>query len=157
MTTGEIMAELQRLLKVYPRPKQMPADPVELAKVYAGPLGSLDTNAVRSAVDKYMASDARFFPTPGQLATLADHRRAFGNRDATTGDYLNWERDWGRREDGTFSACPVCGAFPECGTHGRFRVHHLADVHEAKRLPLIGWSDRAEAFYHPVKPEQEAA
>lgn len=162
MTRAEVRFQVARLLEVYPAPKHFPSNPDELARIYGAVLEPLDVGAVAGAVNGILASAARFFPTPGQIASAAGHRRLAGPRTPRS-DYLAWEADWGRKlvsgpngEELTgFTACPVCGAEVEVGP--RIRVVHRASVHHDRGMPVIGWSDEAERFYESCPPYQRPA
>ncbi len=153
MTRAEVQFQLGRLMAVYPVPKHFPNDVEKLARIYGDVLEGLDSQAVADAVSKILASDGKFFPTPGQVATAAGHRTASSLTDLGR-RYRDWEANgWNRADvsnpDGGrtlgYEPCPVCGELP--ATSGRLRVIHIEAEHRRLGVGAIGATDEIEQFY----------
>lgn len=117
---------------------------------------------LETAVGAYLKSDEEYFPKPGRLRQLALKQSRPSMMGASLKTYLDWEFGGYGRVDmadpnapstktATFTPCPVCGAEMVWDDHGRLRAHHIAEVHKRAGLPVIGWSDKAEAMYYPPK------
>lgn len=165
LTKADVLAQVSRLAEIHALPKHWPtlerAAAVFFEVLTMPP--AVHSQQLEQAVSQILGSDESFFPKPGKLRFVAQQCRgpsSFGVNEQT---YLDWEfgshdaMPWGRVDiegpDGkskvdTYTPCPVCGAEPGV-IRGRRKVLHLAQHHRNARIPLIGWSDEAEAIYAP--------
>ena len=138
----DVSRAIQKLAKVYG--KNVRKD--ELAPIWADVLRNVDRYAFEFAVADYLASDASYFPKPGQLRAKAVEiqQRRTPSRKVETSSIEE-------------KPCPVCGAeirllTPEergweripATTEGfepgkRFGVLHDLDLHERANVPAIGY------------------
>jgi hypothetical protein len=63
---------LEKLALHYPENKLSPAEQKLILQDWRRLMGELPPDILQAAVDAYVMSPARFFPTPGQLYTVAD-------------------------------------------------------------------------------------
>lgn len=133
----------------------------ELVGAWHDILRGFDGETVKRAARKYAQSNARFFPTPGQISEIARELQA-----ETFGDKPIAEPAWDQRQEGP---CPVCGAVlqlvtdpqaaREVWTVGkwrrrtqtdapapkRYQVIHDAERHRIAEVPIVGMSNRPQA------------
>ena len=145
LTLMDVMTGLERLLKVYTRPKSAPESPHDFATLYYEICRNLSRGAFGYAIDAYLETDARFFPKPGELCALARKfaQASIPNHGGLEAEYNNWERNG--MADGV--PCPVCGArlephtvreTPEGEKVARWFVAHDHDHHATKRVGYVG-------------------
>ena len=112
LNRSDVMAQLDRLLRVYNRPAHAPPEVLEFATDYAQICGELTTAQFTGAVDAYLKSAGRWFPKPGELLALGKGiARGSGPASGLQGQYDDWEKNaWQDPATGRWTPCPVCDA-----------------------------------------------
>lgn len=161
VTMPEVMHGLERMLEIYPRPRHAPAETVEFAKMWFRELSDLDAEAFRAGVSTYCKTDARYFPTPGEIRKLGDSVRPSANGGmGLAAEYDRWEREWADAPLGKPVPCPVCAGVDTWSNGGPHTVRRGVVHDEAKhaaagitfvdtahqhQLPMVGKPARAGA------------
>lgn len=104
VTAMDVQSQLKRLVSAgYRAPNN--GDLEHTAAVWVKVLEGIEAHEFRQAVERYLRSDARYFPRPGHIRNVALEGRANGNAPLHTleAQYLRWEAS----QEGP---CPVCGA-----------------------------------------------
>ncbi len=158
VTDLDITTAIRKLAVAFTKPDAPEADLVGLWKHV---LEDVDASALREAVSRYLKSDNRFFPKPGQMLWLVREveGETFGEARRERG-----EGPWDQLQEGP---CPVCratmqlqppprhshthqavfdwkiGAYrarteqDERPTH-RYRIIHDRAAHERAKVPAVG-------------------
>lgn len=142
-----MLRELARLLEVFSRPKQYPADDGDLAKMFAGVCADVSCEQVTQAVNVYLRGAHRFFPKPGELRGLALEQPGLRLMEpGGVGGYWAWERGEKPRhelpyhdQNGHLQPCPACDR--AWATYPRLKLIHDHARHKAQGLPCIGYCD----------------
>lgn len=132
------MRAITRLLEVYARPKNWPADDAEVARRWANLLDGVTEEQLGAAVTAYLRGDHNFMPKPGQLRAIALRQ---GRRDAAhdPSGFEAWRARGYANPAGALMPCPVCGrAFQ---AHPRVAVVHDHDQHVAVGVACTGCCD----------------
>lgn len=151
LNRAHVLAQIERLLRVYKRPDHAPADPMEFATDYAQICGALTAAQFTGAVDAYLSSESKFFPKPGELLALGRGiARGTGPASSLHGQYDEWERNaWQDPGTGLAVPCPVCLAklrphVVRINADGsqveRFMVLHNAALHWKAEIGFSGWA-----------------
>lgn len=147
ITLIEVSAAVDQLSRVYALPKRAEANLEAFVRTWHQVLGRLTPMQIDGAVKTYLASEERFFPTPGKLLAIA--RTQFQDIETATdlaSQYKAWEQaGYKRHPDATaHSPCPVCAAelayYVVNATTGnqRLMVLHHADRHRQARIDFVG-------------------
>jgi len=137
----DLMPLLARCTTIYRLPKGVEI-PI-LAEEWYRQLRQFEAEDVTAAVEAYLSSEARFFPLPGSIKTLAYAARR--QRGPDLGDLR--AQYWRWFQDGMEGPCPVCGAVLACLTcgkiecrqdHGRLGVQHDHRRHMERGIPYVG-------------------
>ena len=151
----DVMAGLERLLMVYSRHKSAPESPHDFAKLYHDICGDLSREAFEQAIEAYLKSDARYFPKPGELCTLARQVPPVvsSNGGGLEIRYRAWERNG--MADG--EPCPVCAAKLEPHlvriTPEGYRVERSYVAHDRHQHMAMGVGFVGRARDEGVSPE----
>ncbi len=133
LTPFAALRDIARLLEVFNRPKQWPADNESVARMFVEICGDVSAEQFAQGVTAWVRGDHRFPPTPGQLRAIAHEQRGL---DVPGADPESWE-SWTRRgwcdARGALAPCPVCGRAWQA--HPRVTLVHDHAKHRAVGLP----------------------
>jgi len=154
VTEMDVKNAIRKLAVAFTRPEGSEDD---LVGLWRHVLDGVDGDALREAVSRYLRSDSRFFPKPGQIRTMCLEIAA-----ESYGERQERPRSWNSLQEGP---CPVCGASLRLagdpnnsgeevfdvrsgkwrkrrdGDHEpplRFRVIHNGHAHRAAGIPAVG-------------------
>jgi len=135
LTKHDLLAMLDKLSTVYHQPKD--TDVTVLADIWHRVLGGYPVEVVQAGIDAYLASDARYWPKPGEIRKLVvAAARELQQVDASLrGRYDRWLQS---TAVGDRMPCPVCGATLSILPTGRYGVQHDARPHDAAGVPYHG-------------------
>ncbi len=131
LTESDVLVGLRELAVVF-RPPSGKDDFDRLTKVYRRALEDAEPFEFRNAIEDYLATGQRYWPTPAKLrSTINDHRRQ-NPRSAKSlplkAQYMRWQTGG----DISTEPCPVCGAKLESDSAGETRrpqVYHDHQIH----------------------------
>lgn len=147
ITLIEVSAAIDKISRVFPTPLRAQANPEAFVRTWHEVLGRLTPMQLDGAVKQWLASEERFFPTPGKLLAIA--RLQFQDIERATDlgtQYRDWEQHGYKRHEGAIghAPCPVCDA--ELGYYvvnaktglERLFVLHNAGRHHMAGVPFVG-------------------
>ena len=132
-TRGDVSAALDRLATVYHAPKGISL--ATLGDVWFQSLHDLAAPDLRTAVDTYLRSAARFFPKPGEIRSLLPRRNGDEHDGTLLGRYRFWQFGSGV---GDGEPCPVCGSVLAQTESGRLAMHHDHQRHVEAGIGYVG-------------------
>lgn len=132
LTESDVLIGLRELAVVF-RPPSGKDDFDRLTKVYRKALQDVEPFEFRSAIDDYIATGQRFWPTPAKLRSLVnDHRRQHPRADRSSLPLKTQYMRWQTGGDITTEPCPVCGATLQADSASETRrpqVYHDHQIH----------------------------
>lgn len=157
LTAVGVMAQLERLLKVYARPGHAPADPIVFAQTYVEACGDVSAEQFQQAVTEYMRTDGRFFPKPGELRAFAVKQPGF---QASPTSMASWLRAGMSDPTGKLLPCPVCNRAWQWSP--RLIIVHNHVEHRRVGEPCVGHCDEPRCLgsgliHEPPVRESEGA
>lgn len=136
VTEPEVLRQIQRLEVIYGPAK---GDRIEVVGAWRSVMESVSAASLMAAVTRYVKSDARYFPRPGMVRSIAAEIEAdtYGYRPAEA------SRDWNQNQDGP---CPCCGAVLQELTPEQMGQHEVFDCRADKTITFAALKELGVAL-----------